>query len=99
MQHLLVAFNPSQASCPSTNRTRRLHLKSVWSIETFAVDECVEVTIISGYFQLVLFMDRIRISLLYISKVKRIGGTQHGEILPESFLAHLKKNFWGDNPC
>ncbi len=45
----------------------------MWSTETFAVDECVEVTIISGYFQLVLFVDRIRISLLYIGKVKRVG--------------------------
>ncbi len=29
-----------------------------------------------------------------------MGGSDHGEILPESFLAHFKKNnFFGDDPC
>ncbi len=55
--------------------------KSVWSIETFPVDKCVEVTIILGYFQLVLFIDRIRISLLYRTTYKppdtpMYGGSQ-----------------------
>ncbi len=50
-----------QGAISNHSRTRRLRLKSMWSIETFTVDECVEVTIILGYFQLVLFVDRIRI--------------------------------------
>ena len=47
----------------------------MWSIETFAVDECMEVSIILRYFQLVLFIDRIRIFLV-MTHVEFGGGGQ-----------------------